>query len=101
MKEYRVSSVEAKNLTSREIIDTVLFRIAEDSPPYTDDVEMNVLFRGLNPVVAAVFSAWMATGFIANGGLFHMFDACCAEMLSRAAHGFRLLGKDDVAYAVE
>src|SRR5438034_252882 len=101
MKDYRIGREEAAHLSSREIIDKVLFSIAEDSPPYWDDSAMGIFLQGINPVVAALFSAWMATGFIANSGPFDIYESCSFPMITRAPHGFRLLGKDDVAYAIE
>jgi hypothetical protein len=101
MIDYRIDAERAAGMTSRQIVDEVLFKIADNAPSYADDEEMTVLLQQLNPVVAAVFSAWMATGFIVNGGLFAILDTCCSEMVARAAHGYRLLGKEDIAYAVE
>jgi hypothetical protein len=101
MKDYRINRVKAECMSSREIVDAVLFAIADDAPAYSDDTAMEPFLSHLNPVIAATFSAWMATGFIGNGGLFQIYEACSAGMISRAAHGFRLLGKEDIAYALE
>ena len=101
MTDYRMSPEEAARLSSREVIEKVLFSIAKDSPPYWDDLAMGIFLQGVNPVVAAIFSAWMASGFIANGGPFDVYESCSFPMITPAAHGFRLLGKDDVAYAIE
>jgi hypothetical protein len=101
MKDYRIDQAKAETMNSREIVDAVLFAIAEDASAYSDDAAMESFLGRLNPVIAATFSAWMATGFIANGGLFQIYGACSAGMISRASYGFRLLGKDDIAYAIE
>jgi hypothetical protein len=86
---------------ARQIVESVVFAISDDAPEYSNDAEMAAFLQGLNPVVAAVFCAWISAGLIANGGLFFVLETCCAEMIQRAAYGFRLLGKADVAYALE
>jgi len=88
-------------MRARQIVEEVVFAISDDAPDYLDDAEMTVFLRSLNPVVAAVYCAWVSTGFMDSGGLFHVYGTCCAEMIQRAAYGFRLLGKDDVACALE
>lgn len=85
----------------RQIVEEVVFAISKDAPSYSDDAAMSSFLLKLNPVVAAVFSSWMATGFIENGGLFNIYETCSAEMIQRAAYGFRLLGKADVAIAID
>ena len=86
---------------SRQVVEKVVFMISDDAPNDSDDVEMPAFLRELNPVVAAVYCAWISTGLMANGGLFHLYETCCAEMIQRAAYGFRLLSKPDVACALE
>lgn len=101
MKEYRISEGQSADLNSRQIVERVVFAISEDAPDFSDDAQMSGFLVKLNPVLAAVYCAWMSAGFIANGGLFNVYETCCAEMIQRAAYGFRLLGKADVAHALE
>ncbi|QIF04732.1 DUF4375 domain-containing protein [Roseimicrobium sp. ORNL1] len=101
MKDYRVTEERARSMGTRQIVEEVVFAISDDVPDDSNDEEMAVFLQNLNPVVAAVYCAWMSTGHMANGGLFKAYETCCAEMIQRAAYGFRLLGKADVAYAVE
>ena len=99
-KDYRVSEQKALGMSSVQIVEEAVFAVDEDASDITNDAVMQPLLTSVNPVLAAVYSAWFSSGFIAGDGLFSIFDCCCAEMLYRAPYGFHLLGCDDIARAV-
>jgi hypothetical protein len=99
-KDYRLKAREAAGMSPFQIVEKVVYAVDEDAPDITDDIAMQPLLASINPVLAAVYSAWMTAGFIAGDGLYSIFECCCADMLCRAPYGFHLLGHDDVARAV-
>lgn len=99
-KDYRVSEQKVLGMSSLQIVEEAVFAVDEDASDITNEAVMQPLLTSVNPVLAAVYSAWVSSGFIAGDGLFSIFDCCCAEMLYRAPYGFHLLGCDDIARAV-
>lgn len=90
-KEYRLTENEAAKLDTWHIVNTVIFRVADDAPSLYDSDAMDEFFDSVLSVQAAAFSAWFATSFAVVGGMWHIFECCCAPMIYKAIEGYDLL----------
>jgi len=90
-KEYRLTEEEAAGLDPWHIINAVIFRVAEDAPTLTDSDAMEDFFDSILSVQAAAFSAWFSASFAVVGGMWHIFECCCAPMVYKAIEGYELL----------
>ena len=91
IKEYRLTEEEASKLDTWHIVNTVIFRVADDAPSLSDSDAMDEFFDSVLSVQAAAFSAWFSTSFAVVGGMWHIFECCCATMVHKAIEGFELL----------
>ena len=91
IKEYRLTEEEASKLDTWQIVNTVIFRVAEDAPSLTDSDAMDEFFSSILSVQAAAFSAWFSASFAVVGGMWHIFECCCAPMVYKAIEGYELL----------
>lgn len=93
MKEYRLTPTEAASRNAWQIVNDVIFRVADDAPSLTDADALRRFFADIPSVPAAAFAAWFTAGFAANGGLWHIFECCAAPVIVRAIEGYELLGE--------
>lgn len=97
IKEYRLTEEEASKLDTWHIINTVIFRVADDAPSLTDSDAMDDFFDSVLSVQAAAFSAWFSASFAVVGGMWHIFECCCAPMVHKAIEGYQLLYEPEAA----
>jgi hypothetical protein len=93
IKEYRLREEEAASLDTWHVINAVIFRVADDAPSLIDSDAMEDFFTSILSVQAAAFSAWFTVNFAVVGGVWHIFECCCAPMVYKAIEGYEMLSE--------